>query len=122
MKIFPKCSLDVRNIRTLREHSANIPGILCAGWVVCLHYISILQEHLNGLDYTFFSMAIGPVFNLLTTKLSTLLFKLFTALCTFTSLSISSFSTSDFKPAKSVFLANFYLSTSVAFFKSNFVP
>ena len=62
-------------------------------------------------------MAIGPVFNLLTTKLSTLLFKLFTALCTFTSLS-----TSDFKPAKSVFLANFYLSTSVAFFKSNFVP
>ena len=26
--MFPKCSLDVRNISTLREHLANIPGIL----------------------------------------------------------------------------------------------
>ena len=33
-KIFPKSSLDVLNITTLREHSANIPGILRAGWQV----------------------------------------------------------------------------------------
>ena len=33
-KMFPKCSLDVSNIATLREHSANIPGILRAGWVL----------------------------------------------------------------------------------------
>ena len=33
-KMSPKCSLDAPNIATLREHSANIPGILCAGWVV----------------------------------------------------------------------------------------
>ena len=26
--MFPKCSMDVLNITTLREHSANIPGIL----------------------------------------------------------------------------------------------
>ena len=30
--MFPKCSLDVSNIATLREHSANIPGILRASW------------------------------------------------------------------------------------------
>ena len=33
-KSFPlKCSLDVTNIATLREHSANIPGILRVCWV-----------------------------------------------------------------------------------------
>ena len=32
--MFPKHSLDARNIATLREHSPNIPGILRAGWVV----------------------------------------------------------------------------------------
>ena len=32
-KIIPKCSLDARNIATLRENSANIPGILRAAWV-----------------------------------------------------------------------------------------
>ena len=31
-KMFPKCSLDVPNIATLREHTTNIPGILRAGW------------------------------------------------------------------------------------------
>ena len=31
-KMFSKCSLDTRDIATLREHSANIPGILRAGW------------------------------------------------------------------------------------------
>ena len=31
--MFPNFSLDVPNIATLREHSANIPGILRAGWV-----------------------------------------------------------------------------------------
>ena len=30
--MFPKCSLDVQNITALREHSANIPGIVRAGW------------------------------------------------------------------------------------------
>ena len=33
LKIFPKCSLYVPNIATLREHTANIPGILRAGCV-----------------------------------------------------------------------------------------
>ena len=32
--MFPKCFLDVPNIATLREHSANIPGILGVGWGV----------------------------------------------------------------------------------------
>ena len=32
-KMFPKCSLDVLDIVTLREYSANIPGISRAGWV-----------------------------------------------------------------------------------------
>ena len=32
--MFPKCYLDVPRIATLREHSANIPGILRAGWEV----------------------------------------------------------------------------------------
>ena len=32
--MFHKCSLDARNIATLREQSVNIPGInLRAGWV-----------------------------------------------------------------------------------------
>ena len=31
--MFPKCSLDARNIATLTEHSVNISGILRAGWV-----------------------------------------------------------------------------------------
>ena len=31
-KMFPKCSLDVPNIATFREHTSNIPGILRAGW------------------------------------------------------------------------------------------
>ena len=32
-----KCSLNVPNIATLREHSANIPAILRAGWEVYLY-------------------------------------------------------------------------------------
>ena len=38
----PKCSLDVPNIATLREHTANIPGILRAGWLIC----EIKKEHI----------------------------------------------------------------------------
>ena len=34
IKMFPKCSLNVPNIATLRKHSANIPRILRAGWVL----------------------------------------------------------------------------------------
>ena len=40
--MLPKISLDVPNIATLREHSLNILGILCAGWVgshISQHYI-----------------------------------------------------------------------------------
>ena len=32
--MFPKRSLDARKIAMLMEHSANIPGILRAGWVL----------------------------------------------------------------------------------------
>ena len=32
--MFPTCSLDVLTIATLREYSANIPGILRASWVL----------------------------------------------------------------------------------------
>ena len=32
LKKFPNCFLDARNIATLREHSASIPGILHADW------------------------------------------------------------------------------------------
>ena len=31
--MFPKSSLDVQSIETMREQLANIPGILRAGWV-----------------------------------------------------------------------------------------
>ena len=41
--MFSKCSLDVPNDATLREHSVNIPGILLAGWVV--HDLSL--DHLR---------------------------------------------------------------------------
>ena len=40
---------------------------------------------------------------------------------TFFKLSISNLSTLDFMLAKSIFSANFHVSTSVAFFKSDFV-
>ena len=53
--------------------------------------------------------------------LSALLFKLFKLLSTFFNLSISNLSTSDFKLAKSVFLARDDVSTRVALFKSAFV-
>ena len=32
--MFPKCSLDVPNIATLKKQTANIPRILLAAWVV----------------------------------------------------------------------------------------
>ena len=32
--MFPKFSLDVQNIATSREQSANIPGILRGDWVM----------------------------------------------------------------------------------------
>ena len=35
-KLFPKCSLDVSNIKALREHAVNIPETLRAGWVYFL--------------------------------------------------------------------------------------
>ena len=51
-------------------------------------------------------------------NLSTLLFKLLKQLGTFFNLSISNLSTSDFKSAKSVFLAKSNVSTTAAFLKS----
>ena len=56
------------------------------------------------------------------TNLSTLLFKLFQLVGSFSNLSISNLSNLDFKFAESTFLANFDVSTPVAFFKSAFVP
>ena len=32
-KMFPKYSLNVPNIETLREYTVNVPGILRTGWV-----------------------------------------------------------------------------------------
>ena len=60
----------------------------------------------------------GTATNLPTSKLSTLLFKLFNSVGTF---SILSKFFSDFKIPKSVFSENFDVSTPVAFFKSGFV-
>ena len=42
--MFPKCSMNARNIATLREHLANVPGILRAGWVVGLKLIQLEQQ------------------------------------------------------------------------------
>ena len=67
----------------------------------------------------FKSVATGT--KLSTSNLSTLLFKLLKLVGTFFSLSISNLSPLDFKLAKSNFLANFYISTPVAFLKSPFV-
>ena len=36
--MFPKCSLDIPNIATLREHSVNIPGIQCVCVCVCVFH------------------------------------------------------------------------------------
>ena len=49
--MFPKCSLDVPNIPTLREHSVNIPGILCAGWeraaVTLLYHETKIEKYFS---------------------------------------------------------------------------
>ena len=56
----------------------------------------------------------------LTSNLSTLLFKLFQPVGTFSNLSVSSLATSDFKLAVSTFQTKFDVSTPVAFSKSTF--
>ena len=68
--MFPKCFLDVPNIATLREHAANIPGIVRAGWEGFLlekkklktlskeikHKITVsLDKDLKKLSYRLFS-------------------------------------------------------------------
>ena len=63
----------------------------------------------------------GTVANLLTFNLFTLLSKLFKPVGTFSSLSLPNLPTSDFKLAKSTFLANFDVLTTVALLKSAFV-
>ena len=49
--MFPKCSLDVPNIPTLREHSVNIPAILCAGWeraaVTLLYHETKIEKYFS---------------------------------------------------------------------------
>ena len=55
------------------------------------------------------------------TNLSTLFFKLLKLIGTFSNLSLSDLSTSDFKLVKSGFLAKSEVSTLVQFFKSAFV-
>ena len=49
-KIFPKCSLDVPNIVTLREHSANIPGISRAVWEAVAQRCSVKKMFLEILQ------------------------------------------------------------------------
>ena len=67
-----------------------------------------------------FLKSIIRVLNLSTSKLSTLFFKLFQPLGTFTSLSISNFSKRNFKLAKSLFLAKSDVLTPTVFFKLDF--
>ena len=62
----------------------------------------------------------GTGTNLLTSNLSTLFFNLPKLVGTFFDLLIPNLPKLDFKLAKSVFLANFYVSTTVAFCKSAF--
>ena len=42
--MFPKCSQDVTNIATLREHSATITGILRASWGAAITLSSSTSE------------------------------------------------------------------------------
>ena len=63
----------------------------------------------------------GTGASLLTSNLSTFFFKLLKLVVTFCNLSISNLYPSDFKLAKSVFLAKSDVSTPVAFFKSAFL-
>ena len=63
----------------------------------------------------------GTVANLSTFNLFALLSKLFKPVGTFSSLSLSNLPTSDFKLAKSTFLANFDVLTTVALLKYAFV-
>ena len=63
----------------------------------------------------------GTVANLSTFNLFTLLFKLFKPIGTFSSLSLPNLPIPDFKWAKSTFLANFDVLTTVALLKSAFV-
>ena len=67
-----------------------------------------------------FLKSVGTGFNLSTSNLSTLFFKLFQLNGTFLNLSVSNSSTSDFKLAKSAFLLKLDVSTPVTFFKSDF--
>ena len=60
-----------------------------------------------------FIKSTGTGFNLSTSNLYTLLFKLFRTVGTLSNLSISNLSISDFKLAKSAFLANFNVSAPV---------
>ena len=59
-KMSPKCSLDVLNIVTLREHSVNIPGISRASWVISLKKLYVPYLCILGLV-----MVITVLFNIL---------------------------------------------------------
>ena len=44
-KMFPKCYLDVQNIATMKEHSANIPGYCVpAGWCGLIFYLKYCKH------------------------------------------------------------------------------
>ena len=68
-----------------------------------------------------FLKSTGTGIILWTSNLSTLVFKLFTPIVTFSNISISNLSTSDFKLSKSTFLVHFDVLTSVASLKSAFL-
>ena len=84
---------------------------------------SSISSSVTNISYSFFNifdLSILETGSNLLIYLSTLLFKLLKLIGTIFNLSISNLSTSDFKSAKSVFLAKSDVSTTAAFFK-NFV-
>ena len=87
-------------------------------------YLRIIHIFLNDIIFTtslslLKSARAGA--DLLTSNLSTLLFKLLKLVVTLFSLSKSNLSSLDFKLAKSTYLANFDISIPAAVFKSTFV-
>ena len=46
--MFSQCSLDVPNIAALRDHSANIPGILRVGWAPSPRHLTQVKLDVNG--------------------------------------------------------------------------
>ena len=97
-----------------------ISGILSSLSLILALYTSFLTRSFFTTSLSLLkSTRTGTILS--TANLSTLLLKLLKLLGTFFNSSISKLSTSDFKLAKSVFLAKSDVSTPVAIFKSAFV-